>query len=210
MNAPILQKPAAKPPLRRESKRAIQRRFRRALQDLQERTGLTAKQLSVHCHLPHRTVLNWLAGTACPGPGRLKELCVTLGWQYETMFHQQALADELFEDQHLDLEKITQRYLALQPQDPLKAWGFVPLAGALVFVDLSASGFGCRAVTDHLFGTRIQFYASEKVSLQVHANFGRGLVISWLDEQGLLRETLELSDSNLKVIKKQLRATANL
>lgn len=88
-------------------------------------------------NLPHRTVLNWLAGIACPGPGRLKELCVTLGWRYETMFHQEALAGELFEEQHLDFERLTQRYLALQAQDPLKAWGFVPLAGALVFVDLS-------------------------------------------------------------------------
>src|SRR5260370_32259821 len=90
---PSVALPAANPPFKCNRKRAIQRRFRRALWDLQERLGWTAKQLSAHCHLPHRTVLNWLAGTACPGPRRLAELCLTLGWRYEAMFHREALAE---------------------------------------------------------------------------------------------------------------------
>jgi hypothetical protein len=193
-----------------DRKRARQRRFRRALRELQERTGWTAKKLAAQCHVPHRTVLNWLAGTASPGPRRHQELCLTFGWRPEDMFASEAVADELFEDQYLDFEKLTQRYLRLQPDDPLEAWGHIPLAGALVFVDLCAAGFECRAVIDCQFGTRIEFCASKSVSLQVHVIFGRGLVISWLDEQGLVRETLDLSDANLQVIKNNLRAIAKL
>jgi hypothetical protein len=126
------------------------------------------------------------------------------------MFHREALESESFEEQYLDFERLTQRFLRLQPQDPLEAWGHIPLAAALVFVDLSAAGFECRAMIDYNFGSRIQFIASQKVSLQVHVISGRGLVISWLDEQGLVRETLDLSEPNLKVIKKNLRVIANL
>jgi transcriptional regulator with XRE-family HTH domain len=115
---------------KRNRKRALQRRFHRALRELHERSGWTAKEFAERCQLPHRTVLNWLAGTASPGPRRLQELCRTFGWPEE----------ESFEDLYLDYEKLTQRFLRLQPQDPLEAWGHVPLAGALMFVDLSAAG----------------------------------------------------------------------
>jgi len=192
------------------AKRAIRRRFRRALQELQRTTALTAKQFSGRYQLPHRTVLHWLAGTACPGPRRLKELCVRFGWGYETMFQGQALVDEQFEAQYLDYEALTERYLRMKPRDPLEAWGHVPLAGALVFVDLSASGFECRAITDQHFGTRIQFMGSERVALQIQVVFQRGLVISWLDDQGLIRETLDLSTANLNALKARLRSVAGL
>ena len=193
---------------KRSRKQALQRRFQRALRELYERSGWTAKEFSEKCQLPHRTVLNWLAGTASPGPRRLKELCRTFGWP-EDMFASEALEGELFEYQYLDYEKLTQRFLRLQPQDPVEAWGHVPLAGALVFVDLSAAGFECRAIMSHAFGTRIEFSASKSVVLEVQVISGRGLVVEWLDEQGRVRETFDLSEANLKVIKNHLRALAN-
>ena len=192
------------------AKRAIRRRFNRMLHELQESTRWTAKQLASNCHLPHRTVLNWLAGKACPGPKRLKDICVTFGWRYEAIFQSETLAGELFEERYLDFGKLTERYLQLRPADPLEAWGHVPLAGALVFVDLSASGFECRAIIDHNFGTRIEFTGSKQAALQVHVIYERGLVISWLDDQGLVRETRDLSDASLKIIKTNLRAVAGL
>lgn len=191
-------------------KNAIGRRLQRLLRQLLDGTGWSAKQLATHYQLPHRTVLNWLAGTSCPGAKRLKELCRTVGWQYDVMFEQQILADEAFEDDYLNFEKLTKRYLRLAPRDPVEAWGHVPLAGALVFVDLSAAGFICRAVIDHNFGTLIQFSTSQSVSLQVHVIFGRGLVISWRDQQGLIRETLDLTASNMNLIKNNLKGVAGL
>jgi len=155
-------------------------------------------------------MLNWLGGIACPNPKRLKELCAKIGWRYEELFQVESLADEAFEEEYLDFAKLTQRYLRLAPRDPLEAWGHIPLAGALVHVDLAASGFECRTVTDYHFGTRIKFERSKQVVLQVHVIYGRGLVISWLDEQGLTRETRELSEASLKIIKANLRAVEGL
>ena len=86
------------------------------------------------------------------------------------------------------------------------------MAGALVFNALSGFGFECRASIDHCFGTRIDFRtpALAKISLKVGVIFGRGLVISWLDEQDLPRETLELSDETLKLLRNRLNAVAGL
>jgi len=199
-----------KRPSKQMTKRAIQRRFHRALVELQAGTGWSAKELAAKSHLPHRTVLNWLTGRTCPGPNRLKTLCGILGWDYGKMFQGEALNDELFESEYLDLEKSSRHYLSLRPRDPLEAWGHVPLAGALVYVDLAAAGFECRGIIDYSFGTRIEFHlpALKQVSLQVGVIFDRGLTISWLDEMGLVREQLDLTDSNLKIIKQRLRVAA--
>src|SRR6266478_8273809 len=161
------------------TKRAIQRRFHRALLELQGGTGWSAKALAAKLHVPHRTMLNWLAGRTCPGPGRLKSLCGMLGWDYEKMFQGEALNDELFESEYLDLQKLSRHYLRVRPQDPLEAWGHVPLAGALVYRDLAAAGFEGRAIIDDSFGTRIEFFlpALKRVSLQVGVSFDRGLTI---------------------------------
>ncbi len=192
------------------TKRAIQRRFHRALVELKGGTGWSAKEFAAKSHLPHRTVLNWLRGRTCPGPRRLKALCGILGWDYDKMFQEEALNNELFESEYLDLQKLSRHYLSVRPQDPLEAWGHVPLAGALVYRDLAAAGFEGRAIIDDSFGTRIEFFlpALKHVSLQVGVSFDRGLTISWLDAMGLVREKLDLTDSNLELIKQRLRVAA--
>ncbi len=164
--------------------------------------------MASHYGLPHRSVLNWLTGKACPGPQRLRELCQTFDWQYEVLFGREALKDASFESQHLNFRTITQQYLRVQPRDPLDAWSYVPVAGAMAFVKLAAAGFESRAIIDHCFGVRIQFLlpALAKVALEVGVVFGRGLIIRWLDEQGCTRETMDLSDSNLALIAKHLRS----
>ncbi len=195
---------------KRKFRRALNRRFQKELRQLQMKLEWTAKQLSSHLGLPHRTMLNWLAGSACPGETRLKEICAKVGWRYEELFQGDSLADELFEEDYLNFEKLTQRYLRLEPRDPLAAWGHIPLAAALVHVDLEASGFICRTIIADHFGARIEFERSKQVVLQVNVIYGRGLVISWLDDQALTRETRELSEASLKVIKDNLRTVAGL
>ncbi len=66
--------------------------------------------------------------------------------------------NELFESEYLDLQKLSRHYLNVRPQDPMEAWGHVPLAGALVYRDLAAAGFEGRAIIDDSFGTRIEFF----------------------------------------------------
>lgn len=195
---------------KRKSRRAIKRRFQRELRRLNVSLGWTAKQLSIHLQIPNRTMLNWLAGSACPRAAKLKEICASTGWSYEELFQGESLADEVFEDDYLNFEKLTQRYLRLEPQDPLQAWGHIPLAAALVHVDLQASGFICRTITDDQFGARIEFERTRQVALQVHVIYGRGLVVSWLDDQALIRETRALSEASLKIIKANLRTVAGL
>ena len=195
---------------KRKFRRALNRRFQKELRQLQVSLGWSAKQLSSHLGIPHRTMLNWLAGSACPRATRLKEISAKVGWRYEELFLGDSLADELFEEDYLNFEKLTQRYLRLEAQDPLEAWGHIPLAAALVHVDLEASGFVCRTITDYHFGARIEFERSKQVVLQVHVIHGRGLVISWLDDQALTRETRELSEASLKIIKANLRTVAGL
>ncbi len=193
-----------------KSKRAVKQRFYRAMTGLQQRLGWSAKQMASHYGLPHRSVLNWLTGKVCPGSQRLRELCETFKWQYEVMFGSEALRDETFETQHMSFRTLSQQYLRVQVRDPLDAWGFIPVAGAIAFVKLAAAGFECRAIIDHCFGVRIEFLlpALAKVSLEVAVVFGRGLIIRWLDEQGLTRQTMDLSDSNLQLIAKSLHSMA--
>lgn len=195
---------------KRKFRRALNRRFQKELRQLLVRLGWTAKQLSSHLGIPHRTMLNWLAGSACPQAPRLKEVCGKIGWRYEELFQGESLADELFEEDYLNFQKLTHRYLRLQVKDPLEAWAHIPLAAALVHVDLEASGFPCRTITDYQFGARIEFDGSKQVALQVHVIYGRGLVVSWLDDQGLTRETRELSEASLKIIKANLSDVAGL
>ncbi len=191
------------------NRRVICNRFHRALQHLQQRTGWNAKKMASHYDLPHRSVLNWLRGKTSPGPRRLKELCNIFGWEHAALFECEG-RDEIFERKHLNLETLNRHYLSLQVRNPLEAWAYVALAGAIVFVDLAAAGFECRAVTDHHFGTRLDFSSPglANVSLQIAVIFGRGLVIRWLDEQGLVRKEMDLTGSNLKLIIKRLRAVA--
>ncbi len=165
--------------------------------------------MASHYDLPHRSVLNWLRGKTSPGPRRLKELCNIFGWEHAALFESEG-RDEIFERKHLNLETLNRHYLSLQVRNPLEAWAYVALAGAIVFVDLAAAGFECRAVTDHHFGTRLDFSSPglANVSLQIAVIFGRGLVIRWLDEQGLVRKEMDLTGSNLKLIIKRLRAVA--
>ena len=155
----------------------IRKRFYRAMLQLQQHTGCNAKELAAQYNLPHRSVLNWLRGKTSPGPRRSKELCSVFGWQYESLFESEA-QDERFEKQHLDLGSLNRHYLSLQPRNPLEAWAYVALAGAIVFVDLSAAGFECSAVINHQFGTRVNFSLPRlaKVSLRIGVVFGRGLL----------------------------------
>ena len=187
-------------------KQAARRRFRNALWKLQNRTGWNAKQIAANFQLPYRTVANWLAGKSSPGERRLRSLCRVFGWEYEILFGREALADQLFVSQYCDVEALTRRFLSLRVRDPLEAWSFIPMAGALVFNELSASGFECRAITDHNFGVRVEFKlpALRKVFLQVGVVSGRGLIIRWLNEQGLQERELDLSDSALEAIKRDL------
>jgi hypothetical protein len=198
--------------LRRETKQAIRRRFHHAMLGLQSRFGWKAKDIAAIYHLPYRSVANWLAGKAAPGPRRLRELCRVFDWQYDVMFDREAVEKEALESQELDLRILSEQYLRAQSRDPLEAWSYVSLAVALVFNKFSAWGFQSRATIDCNFRTRIQFLrpALARVSFQVGAVFGRGLVISWLDEQGLLRQTMALSDATMNSIKKELNAIAGL
>lgn len=190
--------------------RIAKQRFRRALFELQRRYGWSAQQLAANFHLPYRTVSSWLAGKSSPGVRRLKGLCRVFGWQYEVLFHRESLADELFERQHLDFGALTQRFLSLNPRDPLEAWSFASVAGALVFNELSASGFECRAIIDHRFVVRIEFMlpALRKTFLHVGVVSGRGLIIRWCNEQWVEQEEGVLSDSSLEAIKFKLRSIA--
>src|ERR1700690_1381101 len=177
--------------LKLETKRGIRRRFHRAMLELQGRFGWKAKQIAANYHLPYRSVANWLAGKTATSARRLKALCRLFGWQYEVMFHRGAMEDEAIESQHLDLRALREQYLRIQPRDPLEAWSYVSLAGALVFSKFSAWGFECHATIGRSFCPRIEFRSG---SLQLGVVVGRGLVISWLDEQGSIRETMDLSD----------------
>src|SRR5258708_4607648 len=98
---------------------------------------------------------------------------------------------EALESQELDLRTLSELFLRVQVRDPLGAFSHVVMAGALVFNKFSAWGFECRAILDSNFRTRIGFVlpALAGVSFEVGVVLGRGLVISWLGEHGLLRQT---------------------
>jgi hypothetical protein len=176
---------------------------------LKDRYGFDAKQIADSYKLPHRSVLHWMAGTHCPRTGRLKSLCRTFGWNYEMLFRREALLEDQFENQHLDLMALHHRYLQLQPQSPLESWSYVALAGSLLFIRLSNAGYECRVVTDHGFGSRISFLAPKlaNVVLQLSVVYGAGIRISWLDGDNLPRySAMEMSNSTLDFIEKTLHS----
>src|SRR6266404_636973 len=78
-----------------DTKQIRQRRFQRALLDL----GCSATELASKYGLPYRSVARWLAGSASPGPQRLKKLCRIFNWNYEAMFLREGLEDEALETQ---------------------------------------------------------------------------------------------------------------
>src|SRR6266404_1738466 len=178
-----------------DTKQIRQRRFQRALLDL----GCSATELASKYGLPYRSVARWLAGSASPGPQRLKKLCPNFNWNYEAMFLREGLEDEALETQQLGLLMLNRRYLSVRPRDPVAAWSYVSLAAAIVFNHFSKNRLDCQAVINHHFGSRIEFLAPAlaKISLQVSINFGRGLIIRWLEERQSKAEWIELSDSTL-------------
>jgi hypothetical protein len=66
----------------------------------------------------------------------------------------------------------------------------------------------CQAVISHNLGSRIEFLALAlaKISLEVSINYGRGLLIRWLEERKSQAEWMELSDSTLTSIETKLRS----
>src|SRR5690349_2478023 len=107
------------------------RKFRRATKpSFSKGTSPIAGDTRVDCETtlasswfttPHEAKL--VGRERLPRATRLKEFCAKIGWRYEELFQVESLADELFEEEYLNLEKLTQRYLRLAPRDPLKAWG---------------------------------------------------------------------------------------
>ena len=66
------------------------------------------------------------------------------------MFNREALESESFEEQYLDFEKLTQRFLKLQPQDALEAWGHIPIGANLSIANGSRLGLqmgACNLLT---------------------------------------------------------------
>lgn len=191
------------------SRSAVRRRFFRAIESLQEKTGWSVRQMADHYHLPLRTIRCWLRKEACPKLPHLKKLCRTFNWRFEVMFEKEAIIDEMFERTHLDLTMLNRRFLELQQREPLESWNYVSLAGAMVFNAMSSAGYECRAFIDHSFGTRITFMlpALASVGLKIEAFFGSGLMISWIDEEGRSRSKLmNLSNSTLDLIQKTLHS----
>jgi hypothetical protein len=189
------------------TKRDVKKRFHRALTNLQQRTGWDAKELASHYGVPHRSVLNWLAGSVCPGPRRLRALCDVFGWEYDVMLRRPSLEDP---SRPLTIRTLRQRHLSVHARCPLEALNYCSLAGALAFNDLSTSGFECRAILGSDFRTNILFKLPKlaKVFLRIDFEGGRGLVIRWLDEHQLVRETMPFSGSVMTFIKKKLRSLA--
>jgi hypothetical protein len=188
---------------------AVQRRFFKAFRAIPDRFGWDAKQIADNYKLPHRSVLRWLAGKHCPRLPRLKELCRTLHWNYDMLFRREALLEDQFENQHLDLVALNQRYLQLQPDNPLEAWSYVALAGALLFIKLSNAGYECRVQTDHSFGSRLTFLSPklDNVILKLNVIFGAGLRITWLDGDNLPRyNPMPVENSTLDFIEKTLHS----
>ena len=65
--------------------------------------GCSAGELASKYRLPYRSVARWLAGSASPGPQRLRKLCHSFNWKYEAMFSGDGLEDEAFERQQMSL-----------------------------------------------------------------------------------------------------------
>jgi hypothetical protein len=191
------------------NKREVRNQFQRALANLQQRSGWNAKELAAHYGLPHRSLLHWLSGRVCPGPRRLRELCVVLGWDHDLMFRGPRLGN-LSDDRPLDFRILSQRFLSVRSREPLEAFNYCSLAGALVFNDLSVAGFECRAIVSSDFRTHIRFLLPKLayVSLRIDGEDARGLVVSLLDEHQLIRETMVLSQTSMNLIKKNLRSVA--
>ncbi len=191
-------------------RQAVVRRFHKAITEYTNRKGWKARDVALHHKLPYRTVRTWMAGTECPQTGRLKEMCVKFNWRYDLMFEKEAIEDFIVESSHFTFHALTCRYLKLQSRDPLESWNYVAMAGSLVFIDLSAAGYECVSMTDHSFGTQFAFKEPrlKHLGLRVGVVFGRGLVISWIDENGSIRgATMDLSNSALDLIKENLHST---
>ena len=96
----------------------------------------------------------------------------------------------------------------MQSRDPLVAWSYVSVAGALVFNQLSACGLECRALIAHHYGVRIEFFlpALAKVFLRVGIVAGRGLVVGLLKQSDSQEEWMDLSEATLDGIIRRLRS----
>lgn len=188
---------------------AVRRRFFRAVLGLKDKYGWDAKAIAKNFKLPYRSVLRWMLSENCPRLSRIKSLCRTFGWNYEMMFQREALQEDQFENQHLDLVALTRRYVQLQPQSPLESWSYVALAGSLLFIRLSNAGYECRVVTDHNFGSEVTFFSPKlaNVILQLSVVYGSGLRIAWMDGDRLPRDVpMEVSNSTLDLIEKNLHS----
>jgi len=128
-------------------------RFQSALLALRK----NPKEIAAQFDLPYRSVARWMKGKAAPGPRRLKELCTRFGWEYSSMFGKEVLQDHAFEREYLDFVSLNRRFLSVQSRDPLVAWGYVSVAGALVFNQLSACGLECRALIAPGFGSNFTY-----------------------------------------------------
>jgi hypothetical protein len=188
---------------------AVARRFYIAIEAVQHKLGLGARDIAKHYGLSSRSVYRWLKHQACPQEIALRKLCVKFRWKYDLMFENQAIANFIFEESHLSYKTLNRRYMAVSSNDPLESWNYVSLAGALLFNDLSAAGFETIMSVDHNFGARFSFrdHRLKKLGLQVGVKFGRGITLAWIDENGSVRgDTMVLSNSTLDLIKKTMHS----
>ncbi len=191
------------------SDRFIRKRFFQVLHDHQSKFNWNAKKMAKHHGIPYRTLRKWLTCKECPRPDRLRKICGIFKWNYEALFGKESMRDLEFEHGYLDFAALNRRYLAVQSHNPLEAWGYVSVAGAMVFNWLTFRGFECIAKIDHLFGTRIEFLVPKLATrgLKIDAVFGRGLVISWFNELGAITgEPRDLMNSALDFVEKELHS----
>ena len=169
-----------------------------------------AAQLAEHYHLYPRSVQRWMDGDTCPGIRKLKLLCRQFSWNFAQLFGKANLMEQADCSRHLTLTELQSRFLRLQPKEPLEAWSYVPLAGALLFNAFSHAGFDCQAKINHEFQTCIEFLEPQlqHARIKVSVVFNRGITMQRVDVAAMdinSEPVLEYSNINFDTLVKGLR-----
>lgn len=127
----------------RQLRKAKRQRFAEVLTEYCQHHNLRDGDLAQLLGKPRSTVTRWRTAHSSPPATDLPSICSKLNINYKLLFSENMVRGLFYETQVLSFEAMQLRYLDIRSEDPMAAFDYVTIAGAMVFNHLTRQAIEC-------------------------------------------------------------------
>lgn len=142
-------------------KRLIQRarreRFAFVLEQYRQRHNLKIEQMALLLGVPKSTLKHWLRASRMPPSTKLPSICSKININHTLIFNDTSMRGLFYETKVLSFEAMQRRYLETRQEDPMSAFDYVTIAGALVMNQCTREALEADLTVKHDLFTSLRF-----------------------------------------------------